>query len=86
MRFNTAMEIILTPALNQLIRSKVESGLYRDEAEVVGEALRQMEEREAGLEWVRNAAAAGFDQLDRGEFVEFTRDELLAHLGKPRRA
>jgi putative addiction module CopG family antidote len=71
------MEINLPPALASMVREKVASGLYRDEEEVMTEALRRMMESDAGLEWLRKEAAAGFDQLDAGGSVEMTRDEFL---------
>jgi antitoxin ParD1/3/4 len=79
------MQINITPAFDKLVEDKVATGLYRDADEVVQDALRQMQERDAGMDWLRSAAAAGFDQLNRGEFVELTREELLLHL-KNRRA
>jgi antitoxin ParD1/3/4 len=79
------MQITITPAFDKLVQDKIASGLYRDADEVVHDALRQMQERDAGLDWLRSQAGAGFEQLDQGEFVELTREELLAHL-KQRRA
>jgi antitoxin ParD1/3/4 len=79
------MQVNITPAFDKLVRDKVATGLYRDADEVVQDALRQMQERDAGMDWLRSAAAAGFEQLNQGEFVELTREELLLHL-KQRRA
>lgn len=79
------MQITITPAFDRLVQDKIATGLYRDADEVVQDALRQMKERDAGLAWLGSQAAVGFDQLDQGEFVELTREELLAHL-KQRRA
>lgn len=58
---------------------KMASRLYENAGEVVREALRQMESRESALEWLRKEAAAGFDQLDRGESVEMDRDTFMNH-------
>jgi antitoxin ParD1/3/4 len=80
------MQINLPPAFDKLVQDKVATGLYGDATEVVQDALRQMQERDAGLAWLRTEAAAGFEQLDRGEFVELTGEELLAHLAKRRAA
>lgn len=62
------------------------SGLYEDASEVVREALRQMKSRESALEWLRKEAATGFDQLDRGEFVEMDRDAFMKHFRSRRQA
>lgn len=65
------MEVPLTPELESLIRSKVESGCYPSAGEVVGEALRLLEERDrlraARLERLKMEVRAGVEQLDRGE-------------------
>lgn len=57
------MNISLTPELEQLIKQKVESGMYHSASEVVRDALRLLEEREelrqAKLESLRKAIAEG---------------------------
>jgi antitoxin ParD1/3/4 len=40
------MNINLTPQLEEMVRQKVESGLYTSASEVVREALRLMEEKD----------------------------------------
>ena len=52
---------------------------------MVREGLRLLEQREredhAKLEWLRHAAMEGFDQIDRGEGIEFhSMDDLDAHI------
>ncbi len=80
------MTITLPPALDALLARKMASGLYEDATEVVREALRQMESRESALNWLRQEAAAGFDQLDRGESVEMDRDTFMNHFRTRRQA
>ena len=50
-------------------------GGVHDDREIVGEELRLSERLEQGdrakVEWLRSAAKEGFDQLDRGEGIEF---------------
>lgn len=59
------MNVNLTPQLEALVRSKVESGLYGSASEVVREALRLMEEhdrmRAAKLEQLRSEVRRGLD-------------------------
>jgi antitoxin ParD1/3/4 len=59
------MNINLTPQLEELVRSKVASGLYTSASEVVREALRLMDEqdrlREAKLEQLRSDVRRGLD-------------------------
>ncbi|HRH97160.1 MAG TPA: type II toxin-antitoxin system ParD family antitoxin, partial [Prosthecobacter sp.] len=69
-----------------LLARKMASGLYEDASDVVREALRQMESRESALEWLRQEAAAGFDQLDRGDSVEMDRDAFMNHFRTRRQA
>ena len=57
------MNVNLTPQLEEMVRQKVESGLYGSASEVVREALRLMEEqdrlRAARLEQLRQKFAGG---------------------------
>lgn len=57
------MNVNLTPQLEDLVRSKVASGLYTSASEVVREALRLMEEqdrlRDAKLEQLRSDVRQG---------------------------
>ena len=74
------MNITLPPALDRIVRDKVNSGLYASETELVSEALRREFARDAVNEWVRMQAAAGFARLDAGEFEDLTREELMNRL------
>ena len=59
------MNVNLTPQLEDLVRSKVASGLYTSASEVVREALRLMDEqdrvRAARLEQLRKDISEGLD-------------------------
>ena len=59
------MNVNLTPQLEELVRSKVSSGMYTSASEVVREALRLMEEqdrlREGRLEQLRGEVRKGLD-------------------------
>jgi antitoxin ParD1/3/4 len=59
------MNVNLTPQLEELVRSKVASGLYTSASEVVREALRLMEAedrlREARLEHLRSEIRKGIE-------------------------
>lgn len=59
------MNVSLTPQLETMIRRKVESGLYQDASEVVRDALRQMEERDQRLRWLRDQIAVADAQVAR---------------------
>jgi antitoxin ParD1/3/4 len=75
----------LTDHFDHFIEAGITSGRYSDASEVVREGLRLLEQREqedrAKLEWLRQAAKEGFDQIDRGEGMEFhSMDDLDAHI------
>jgi antitoxin ParD1/3/4 len=68
------MNVSLTPELERLIHTKVESGLYLSASEVVREALRLLEERDMlqtmKREELRREIQIGIDQADRGELLD----------------
>jgi len=68
------MNVNLTPELEQLVHSKVQTGRYNSASEVVREALRLMEERDQlkamQKEELRKKIAAGLKSLDEGRFVD----------------
>lgn len=74
------MNVSLTPYLEAMIQQKVQSGRYNNASEVVREALRLMEERDASQ---RLAAAidVGVKEIERGEGIPWTPD-LMATLRK----
>ena len=80
------MNITLPPALDRIVRDKVNAGLYASESELVSEALRREFARDAVHEWVRAQAADGFAQLDAGEVEDISREELMGRLAQRRAA
>lgn len=80
------MNVNLTPQLEELVRSKVASGLYTSASEVVREALRLLEEqdrlRDARLEQLRGDVRRG---LDSGP-SETWDAEAVKRQGRARRA
>jgi Arc/MetJ-type ribon-helix-helix transcriptional regulator len=78
------MTIQLPPELDRMVKAKVDSGLYANETDVVCHALRRELADDDVQQWVREAAAAGFEQLASGEFEEITREELLVRLASRR--
>jgi antitoxin ParD1/3/4 len=62
------------------IRSEVASGRYGSASEVVRDGLRELEERKARLEALRAHLAEGAAQADRGEFVDYSLEGLIAEL------
>jgi len=87
------MNVLLKPKLEEFIAEKVKAGQYTDANDVVNEALEVLweqeqftPEHEADL---RREVRRGLDQLDRGEYADFTADTIIAEerqrlgLGQP---
>ncbi|MCC5666421.1 type II toxin-antitoxin system ParD family antitoxin [Nostoc sp. CHAB 5784] len=68
------MNISLTPELEQLVKDKVSSGKYHSVSEVMGEALRLLEERdrirEQRLAELKAKIQEGIEASERGEVVD----------------
>jgi antitoxin ParD1/3/4 len=67
------MNVSLTPKLESFVTTKVGSGLYGSQSEVVRAGLRLLMERdrmvEARLDELRGEIAEGLDQARRGELI-----------------
>lgn len=65
------MNVSLTPQLESYIKQKLEKGMYNSVSEVVREALRLLEERDAlqamKLEALRKDITEGLESLDSGK-------------------
>ncbi len=75
----------LTQHWDRFIDGYIESGRFSNASEVVREGLRLLEQRElrdkAKLEWLRGAAQESFDEIERGEGIEFdSMDDLAVYL------
>jgi len=77
------MNISLTPKLERYIKQKVEKGMYNSASEVVREAIRLLEERDAlqaiKLESLRNDIQQGLVSLDSGEGKPLDIDMIKAN-------
>ena len=86
------MNVHLTPELELLVQTKVESGRYNSASEVVSEALLQMEQndefRALHLQKLRNRMDAALSESARGEgtdgeqFMQDMLQDLDARLGR----
>ena len=76
------MNILLSKELERLIQDKVKSGRYLSASEVVGEALRLLDERdrlqEARLAELKAKIREGIEASERGEVVDG--EEFFAEL------
>lgn len=66
----------------KFIEEAVKSGRYFSESEVIAEALTELKAREAvrrgKIDEMRAKVQIGIEQADRGEFVEFTAENIKA--------
>jgi antitoxin ParD1/3/4 len=73
------MNVSLTPELEKLVASKVQSGRYQSASEVIREGLRLLEDQDRlRAAQVRRKIQVGLDQLDRGEGIPG--DQVLAEM------
>jgi len=65
------MNVSLTPKLESYVKQKVTAGMYNSASEVIREALRLLEERDAlqvvKLEALRQDINQGLESLDNGK-------------------
>ncbi|MAU40099.1 MAG: type II toxin-antitoxin system ParD family antitoxin [Kordiimonas sp.] len=75
------MHISLTPKLEEMVRNKVDSGLYNNASEVIRAALRLManedKEHEERLNTLRAEIKKGQDSIARGEYTAINSKEEL---------
>jgi putative addiction module CopG family antidote len=60
------MNISLSPKAEDLIRRKMQAGHFRNAGEVVEEALRQMEDRDQEVGWLRECMLVAQEQYRAG--------------------
>lgn len=67
---HASRKVSLPPDLEDFVASRVASGRYASEGEVIREGLRLLEEQETAEESLRSAIAVGLEQALRGEFLD----------------
>lgn len=74
------MNVSLTPQLENYVKQKVATGMYNSVSEVMREALRLLEERDAlkatKLEALQKDIQLGIAELDRGEGTPLNMDDI----------
>lgn len=68
--YHAPMNVSLTPEFEQLIRRKLDSGLYKNASEVVREGLRLLAQEDEWRADVRRKIADGMAQARAGELVD----------------
>jgi putative addiction module CopG family antidote len=70
------MTIEIPSEYQQFVREMIGSGTYHTEAEVVGEALQLLKDRQERLEHLRQDIQPALERLDRGEGIELDDQSL----------
>lgn len=65
------MQVQLTPQIETIVRALIETGEYRDQDEVIAEAILLLDDERQRRD-LRATLAVGQAQLDRGEVVFLT--------------
>lgn len=75
------MNVLLKPELEKFIDEQVQQGLYDSAEDAINAAVAQFKtEREltaSQLDRMRDEVDIGLAELDRGEFVEFTAQNII---------
>jgi antitoxin ParD1/3/4 len=74
------MTVEIPSDLQQFVHTVIDAGSYKNEAEVVGQALRLLQERQRRIEELRREIQPALDRLDRGEGIELDDAGLDAFL------
>ncbi len=74
------MTITLTPEMEHLVQSKVQSGLFGSPVDVVYEGLLLLEQDEARFEELKSEIAAGMEQAETGQAKVFDAEGLKARV------
>jgi putative addiction module CopG family antidote len=81
MRSTQQFSVTLPNEMADMVRSKVASGDYASESEVIREGLRALQAREQAVEeWLRTEVVASYDEMkahpERGRTVDDVRERL----------
>lgn len=71
------MSYAFPPELHGLVQTELASGRYKDEDELLLEAVRSLRERESHAEQFRQDLQARIERVDRGEGIELEDEQAL---------
>lgn len=74
------MTITLTPEMEHLVQSKVQSGLFGSPADVVYEGLLLLEQEETRFDELKNEIRVGVQQAENGQVQAFDAEGLKARV------
>ncbi|MBU4272025.1 MAG: type II toxin-antitoxin system ParD family antitoxin [Planctomycetes bacterium] len=71
------MTVEIPSEFQRFVNQVIDGGSYTTESEVVGDALRLLQQRRQRIEELRREIQPALDQLDRGEGIELKNEEEL---------
>jgi putative addiction module CopG family antidote len=81
MRSTQQFSVTLPNEMAQMVKSKVSSGEYASESEVIREGLRALQARDKAVDaWLRTEVAAAYDELKADPSKGRTPEQVLASL------
>lgn len=72
-----SINVSLTPELEKLVNDEIKNGDYKSANEVVREGLLLVRRRRQKLAALRREIQIGVDEIERGEYREYTSVEKL---------
>jgi antitoxin ParD1/3/4 len=81
MRSTQQFSVTLPNEMAQMVKTKVSSGEYASESEVIRDGLRALQARDKALDsWLRTEVAAAYDELKADPSKGRTPEQVLASL------
>ena len=81
MRSTQQLSITLPNEMAQMVRTKVASGEYASESEVIRDGLRTLQARDAALEnWLRGEVAKSYDEFAADPSIGIPAGEAMVRL------
>ncbi len=85
MRSTQQFSITLTNDMAEMVRSKVESGQYVSESEVIREGLRSLQFQEQAVEaWLASQVAPAYDAIKAGRTKALSAKQIRSSLASAR--
>ena len=86
MRSTQQFSVTLPNEMAQMVKTKVSSGEYASESEVIRDGLRALQARDKALDtWLRAEVAAAFDELKADPSRVLSVDQVRQHLTDKRK-
>ncbi|ASJ62531.1 type II toxin-antitoxin system ParD family antitoxin [Sinorhizobium meliloti] len=86
MRSTQQFSVTLPNEMAQMVKTKVSSGEYASESEVIRDGLRALQARDKALEsWLRTEGVAAYDKLKAKPSRALSVDQVRQHLASKRK-